>query len=231
MNDLERHSAIQIMTKLIQHPITAIFHRSFDTTNGPKGCTAIQSPYSLLNIQKRLVDSQFSSMSDWKNEIESCWNNALKYKDQNKNIFAAAEECQKIFNKLTKSTHDKSLKSWCDNIYELETLKLELDRHAPKRVHQLACHLDAYNQLKDEKLTPLSNGELKAFIQAGNCNKSEDINRGLVKILNELQPDIEKQNNSTELWVDVTKLEFSTINALRDYLKKELPKQGITFYT
>ncbi|OHS98955.1 Bromodomain containing protein [Tritrichomonas foetus] len=223
----QRNAALKIMDNLMSHPITKIFHDPVDPEKAPpQYFEKIKSPQNLKDITSRLKSGKIATAAEWLNDVELCWSNAESFNGTiNKFFTMAATESRKIFNRLRRGTEFVPIKMWCNDVYNLQKSELKYARHAPRKVNAFAASLDSYRQLKSDDLVPLSNAELKNFIQATSLISSEETSRGLVRILSEMQPDI-KKSNSTELWIDVTKLELSTVRALRDYLKAELEKQG-----
>ena len=221
MNEQQKKSAIGIMNQLIEHPISKNFLNLSDSQK-------YQSERNLSDILSKLKEGKIENTENWLKEVELCLDDAETYFKQqpeetktSKFSIIAASECRKIFQKLIKESPFLSTKDWCNEIAKLHERQLDYSRKPPRKIIPNVVELESYKQLKD--LVPLTNAELKNFINATNMIQSEETSLGLVKILNEMQPGM-KKNNSKELWIDITKLELNTVRALRDYLKQELGK-------
>lgn len=221
MNNEERQNAIKIMDKLMEHPITRLFH-NFEKVDG------FDSPksFSLSTIKARLQDCDILNTNEWIDQVESCWSNDTNFQEKDKKYYITIlTECKRIFKKLTDKINLNSLDKWCSNVYHIHSTQLAFARKPPRKFFSIVSQLDSFNQIDNEKIIPLSNAEIKAFIQANDMIKSEKIKVGLVEILTEFQPEF-KASNAPELWIDLTKLDVRTIRALREYLTIELEKQG-----
>lgn len=223
MNDEEKRNAIKIMENLMEHPITKLFHdfKSVESYN-----RLSQNFFCLSSIKTRLQNNEISNIKEWMNQVELCWSNTYNFQGKNAKYHSiVSTECKKIFEKLTKGINLNSLDKWCSNVYRLQSLQLSFARKPPRKLYPIANHLDSYKQIDNKKIIPLSNAEIKAFMKAQNMIKSEKILNDLVKIIKELQPEYILPN-STQLWLDLTKLDIKTVRALRNCLKAGLEKQG-----
>lgn len=224
MNEKDRQNAIKIMEKLMEHPVTKLFH-DFKNVENYDGLTSSKFP-SLSIIKSRLQNNDFLNINEWKNQVELCWSNHTNFQEKNINYYSiVSNECKKIFEKLTNRMNLSSLEIWCSNVNYFQSIQLSYARQPPRKFFSITNQLDSFKKIDNKKIIPLSNSEIKAFMQANNMIKSDDISIGLANILTELQPEF-KTANANELWVDLTKLDISTVRALQDYLKVELEKQG-----
>ena len=225
MNEEEKQQAIKIMEKLIEHPITSLFHTFKPVENTDESTAPTTSSAGLLDIKANLLKSGIS-LTDWSSQITNCFTNSSNFTEKQSKYFPIiSEECQKIFEKLFGHLKLKSTEKWCTTVSRLQTAQIELARHPPRKIFSIAIQLDSFKKIDNEKIIPLSLAEIKAFQQALTLIKSEDTSHGLVNIVTEMPPEI-KTTKTNELSVELMKLDIKTVRAMREYLKVELEKQG-----
>lgn len=223
MNEEEKHHAIKIMDKLMEHPITKIYYQIKSAENSENEV----SPHTpnLIQIKSTLQDGEIS-FSEWVSQVNSVFQDESNFTDKQKKYHPIiSKECKTIFEKLLKQLNNDSVKDWCSNIYRFHSEQIKLASHPPRSLFSIANQLDAFKKIDSERLIPVSNAEIKAFQQALTLVQSDDINQGLVNIVTELQPEI-KPSNTNQLKIELYKLDLTTFCVMRDYLKAELEKQG-----
>ncbi|KAK8860432.1 hypothetical protein M9Y10_012097 [Tritrichomonas musculus] len=229
LNEIERQNAIRIMEKLMNHPITKPFH-DFKNTDHSEVSSIPLSP-SLSIIKTRLQNGDISNTTEWINQVQSCWSTETFIQDKHKDFSPiVANECKKIFEKYMREFKPNSIENWCANVQHLHSHQLQFARKPPRKILYIVNQLDTFRKIDNEKIVPVSNAELKAFIQATNMIPPDELYRCLAKTLCELEPEF-KKSNTAELWVDLTKLDMNTVRTLRDYLKAELEKHGYHYPT
>lgn len=230
MNEEEKQQALEIMEKLMDHPITKPFYDIKPAENSENGSSSNKPS---LNIIKNSLLNGTLSQTEWINQVKSCLSNDSNFNEKDiKYHPIILKECQKIFDKLLKRLNPNSLENWCQNVYYFHSEQIKTASHPPRKIFSIANQLDSFKKIDYERLIPISNAEIKAFQQALSMIQSEDISHGLVNIVNELQPEIKSSNtNELEFDANLYKLDLNTFRALRDYLKTELEKQGDRYPT
>jgi len=93
----------------------------------------------------------------------------------------------------------------------------------PGKVKQFTPSLGTARTMK--QATPFSNDrELQNFIIAGSMITSDDDHREMIRILSTQSPELD--NGNSELFIDVAKLNVPTIQALKEFMRSALERQG-----
>lgn len=224
MNDDEKRQALNIMEKLKEHPITKIFYDIKPSGNSENDASSSPS-ISLNQIKSKIIDNEIT-FSEWVKQIDQVWSNKSNFDEKHLKYHPIVmKECKQIFEKLIGRSNNDSIKNWCSNVYRLHSEQIKFASHPPRKLFSIANQQESFKKIDNQKLVPISNAEIKAFLQALSMVQSEDIYHGLVNITTELQPEM-KPSNTNGLEVELYKLELNTFRALIDYLKVELEKQG-----
>ena len=107
----ELEAAIAITKKIINYPISSFFTNVDDMVQyipRSKASTAL----SLSTILSGLNDNKYSRIEDWKNDMNSVWNNALSSPTLPLGIYLIANELKKKFEKKTKFIPKTSEQQW-----------------------------------------------------------------------------------------------------------------------
>jgi hypothetical protein len=96
----------------------------------------------------------------------------------------------------------------------------------PARVKQYGSSLGAAHTIK-QSMPPLSEREMQNFVTAAEMLNTEEDHTEMLRIIDEMHPEVDP--GSSEVYLDVTKINLPTVYALRDYMKTTLEKRGLKY--
>ena len=210
MNEEFRSKAIAIMENLINHPI----HKF-----------TIPDSDNFQEILKKLKKNHYNDLQDWYNDIENVWSSAERFFEQNQQFeFLTAVSYQRsLFIKQRKQIDLCFFDSWKKEVYRLRTKFSDLLTTPPPKVRQEASSIIPSHVVKQN--TPaLTEKQVHQFVQAAEMLKNEEDQLAMIKIIDELQPEID--NGTMEIRLDVNKLNLNTIYTLREYMREALERHG-----
>lgn len=222
-----RKAALEVMDRVMAHPISNLFKEPIAKGEEPERYyDVVKNPQYLNPIRQKLENGQYKQIKDWMDDVELVWSNVeLFYGGKSSWGFAAAEN-RRLFAKEKSLFEQTMIGSWCREVYGLRTLVTELMTQPPEKVRQFADKLGAVRTMKHSQPL-LSEKELQSFMQAAEMLTSDEDHREIIRIVTEMQPELE--NGRQEIFVDVTKLKPSTVQAVTEYMKSALEKQGLKY--
>jgi hypothetical protein len=96
----------------------------------------------------------------------------------------------------------------------------------PARVKQYGSSLGAAHTIK-QSMPPLTEREMQNFVTAAEMLTSEADQTEMLRIIDEMHPEIDP--GSTEVYLDVTRINLPTVYALRDFMRTALEKRGLKY--
>ena len=224
MNDEIKKAAIEVMETLITHPICNDFVEPIkESDNMPDYFEMIKNPMDLSKIKKRLSENHYKSVQQWLDDVELVWSNSDKYFSQDPTMLNITQECRRLFNKHKRTVGALSMGTWCGEVYRLRSRLYDLMGQPPAKVKQYASSLGAAHTMK-QNMPRFTEREFQNFIAASEMLTGEEDQKEMLKILDEMQPEIDP--GSAEIHIDLTKLSLPTLYALRDYMRSTLEKKG-----
>ena len=223
MNELLRKRAIAIMNRLMGHPSASPFISMPDSMND-NGMVM-----DLSSIKDRLQEHKYPKLQSWLTDVEQCWINAETKNAENPNDkktsqeLVLAEQNRRLFEKEKRTIDILSANNWGNEVIRLKGRITDIMSTPPPKIKQFASPL-LNNKVAKPAATPLSEQELKCFVEASGKMDTEEENAEIIRIIKEMQPDL--LDESSDNWLDVSKLNPATLNALRCYVKSELEKKG-----
>ena len=220
---------IKIMDELCAHPVTSPFHEPVVKGEGepPNYYTIIKKPIDLGTIRKNLEEKQYKRIQEWTEDVDLVWKNAELYNEPGTAFSLFASESRKIFEKLVRKTSIYVMSTWCSETYRLKNKITEIISNAPagkiKSVTQSAS-----NSKQQKQVTSLfSENDMVNFVKASEMLPSVEHQRELLRIIDENQPEID--NGNTNIEIDITKLNLSTLHALQDYMRTTIERAGLKY--
>ncbi|OHT05788.1 Bromodomain containing protein [Tritrichomonas foetus] len=224
MNDEIRKAAIKVMDLIIAHPIANDFIEPIKENDGmPDYFEIVKNPQDLSTIKTRLSDSKYSNVQQWIDDVELVWSNAEQYYGAQNHNASIAAECRRLFTKYKRSVDALSMGTWCGEVYRLRSKLYDLMGQPPARVKQYASSLGAAHTMK-QNMPRFTEREFQSFIAASEMLTGEEDQKEMLKIIDEMQPEIDP--GTAEIHLDLTKLSLPTLYALRDYMRTTLEKRG-----
>ncbi|KAK8878313.1 hypothetical protein M9Y10_005078 [Tritrichomonas musculus] len=229
MNELLRKRAIDVVDRLMSHPSTQPF-LSFRTDDDNQNYS-IDPEKSLNSIKQRLVDNKYTKLQMWLNDVEQCWVAVEKKNAEHPNEFSQSElilaaENRRLFEKEKRAIDILTTHNWGNELVRLRGKIFELMIDPPPKIKTFASPFINSNIVKANQPS-ISEHELRCFVDASLLLKSDEDNNEIYRIISEFQPDLLKK--SADLWFDVSKLNLQTFNALKNFIKSALEKEGQTY--
>ena len=241
MNELLRKRAIDVVDRLMSHPSTKPF-LSFSLPNDTENqdSPSEESSESLNSIRQRLVDNKYTKLQAWLSDVEQCWaaiekkNTEHPTEDSQRELILAAEN-RRLFEKEKRAIDILTAHNWGNELVRLRGKIFELMIDPPPKIKTFATPFINSKIVKANQPS-ISDHDLKCFADASDLLTSDEDNNEMYRIVSEFQPDLIlydsetlNNNNSTDLWFDVSKLNLQTFNALKNYVKSALEKAGLEY--
>ena len=128
-----------------------------------------------------------------------------------------------LFEKEKHSLDILSPLNWGNELIRLRTRIADVMSNPPPKVKPCASSFVTSKITKSATQT-VSEHELRCFVEASEKMETDEQNTEMMRIMKELQPEL--LESSSHNWFDVSKLELSTFNALRTYVKAQLEQKG-----
>ena len=216
MNELLRKRAIDIVDRLMSHPSAAPF---LDLPVSTESDEIVD----LSTIKRRLVENKYSKLQFWISDVEKCFSTIEKDDPENQKKLLLAAENRRIFDKEKRSIDVLSAHNWGNEVARLRGKIFDIMVDPPPKIKPFARSFIKANVIKTNTPT-ISEHELRCFVEASEKLTSDEDNNELYRIVSEFQPDL--ISNSDDMWFDVSKLNTQTYNALKNYIKAALEKNG-----
>jgi len=223
MNELLRKRAIAVMERIMNHPSTRPFHST------PAG--DLEEPNSgmdLSSILSRLHKNKYPKLQLWLNDVEQCWLNTEKQitqspSDDCQHRIALVNANRRLFEKEKRAIDILSAQNWGTEVVRLRGRITDVMFDPPPKIKPVASNFIDGKLSKPN--TPLvSEHELQLFVQATEMLDTEEEGIEMLRIITEMQPDLQADGQCTSF--DVSKLSPRTLTALKTYVKAVLEKKG-----
>lgn len=107
MTEIEHQRAIDITNKIKKIPIASFFLRPVDPVKDglPNYLIRIKPSYpmDLGTVSKKLEAKQYTTIEDWKKDMDTIWKNAMTYNPLESPYYAVASELQQIFRRKSEN--------------------------------------------------------------------------------------------------------------------------------
>lgn len=216
--------ALRVMNKIMNREIAKPYLFPVDPANPPEGYfERIKNPQDLTDIKLRLQTKKYIKIQDWFSDVELVWSNAELFYGSDSINGKIATECRRLFNKYKLEADILDIKRWCIEVYKLKNKISQYKSSPPEKIRKIATYLGNFNDSLAKQGEPFLPKDLPNFMKAYRILKPES-NKEMAQVLKEFEKDIEL--NTEENWVDLTKLNLGTIDALRDFMKERLKEEG-----
>ena len=123
MTSIERERAIEITNKIKKIPIASFFLKPVDPVKDglPNYLIKIKPSYpmDLGTVSTKLEKSQYTTIEDWKKDMETIWKNAMTYNPVESPYYAVASELQQIFRRKSNFVPKVEADLWIHNLQKL----------------------------------------------------------------------------------------------------------------
>ncbi|KAH0792165.1 Bromodomain containing protein [Histomonas meleagridis] len=225
MDEKIRKEALNVVDKLLEHPLANIFIDPIQPNEGDTEFEKIvTNPQDLTSIKNRLINNEYTSISKFYDDMESVWVSTEQYYSTDPHLMVIAADCRKTFNKLKRSIDVLSMGTWCTELFRLKNKAIEIMNQPPNKMKQYSSSSSSNsNHTQKQTLSLLSEREIQNFITASEMMNEEEQNE-IVKIISEIDPEVDP--SKPEINLNVTKMNLSAIYAVRDFMKNALEKRG-----
>jgi hypothetical protein len=121
MEEEKRNACIEIMNVLLSHRISQMFSEPVDpiADECPDYFDVIKFPMDLSTIQRKLADNVYTSVGQWKNDVDLVWSNAILYNGSDSYVAIICRDLEKIFENSFQSVFDDALSDWYGQLRSL----------------------------------------------------------------------------------------------------------------
>lgn len=215
MNSLQTNSAISIVDALMKHPITTSM-RSI-----PKNSE--NATIDLELIKTNVKNNKYADFYAFCNDLEKVWAE-LELRNDNSTVSKKiTHECRRLLGKLRTKYACTDIPQWCNSVYKTRTQLTYVMNTPPEEVTKVVPSLGKARPTVQSK-SGMSERETYNFLQAAEQIKSDEDMREMIKIVNELQPELD--SSTQDVNINVNELNPQTAEALKNYLRTALEKQG-----
>lgn len=216
MNSQHKLIADEIINELYKHPITTSL-RKIPAGNG--------SATDLDTIKQKLKQDKYQNLASVFNDLETVWAELVKRNGDDVSS-KIASECRKILGKLRNKYDISELPQWCNVVYKVRGLLTNVMTQPPETITQNIPSIGKARPIKPSK-SGMSEREMYNFLQASDMIKKDEDHREMIRIVNELQPDIDCSTQDVN--VNINELNAETAEALKNYMRTALEKQGLRY--
>lgn len=213
----------------MEHPAAALFRNPVESgkdTEDNNYYKIITNPQDFGTIKLRLNNNQYKSAALLIEDVNQIAKNAAIYNGENSHVAFLAQYCTQIFQKEMRDADLLPIRNWCDAVFALRSKITNIMANQPPKVRQFSSSLNAGRSLKQN--TPvMSEHEIQCFIQATEKLNSEEDQREMIRIINEIQPELDSGN--AEIHIEISKLNNQAMSALKHYMTDALKKKGIPY--
>jgi len=207
--------AYEIHSSIIQHPITKPLRNIEYSPN-------IEKPIDLSVIRQRLETKYYPNISSFCNDLENVW--VCFESISNESIHQIiANECRRLLNKLRKHNELHDVPRWCGSVYKIRTSLTKVMSTPPEAVVKFVPALGKARPSK-QNTSGMSEREMYNFLLAAESIKSDEHHREMIRILNDFQPEID--SSTTEVSININDLKPDAAEALKNYIRTIIEKEG-----
>ena len=224
MDEMLQNAAVNVMKKLLEHPLTIIFLEPIQLSEGDSKTSEkpTTNPIDLTSIQTHLLNREYTTPQKWIDDVECVWSNAELNYSNNVHLTTIAKECRRLFNKIKREIDALMLGTWCVELTRLRGKIMNIiSSPPPKMKAYFLSQTSGHTQTQSYGL--LTEREMHNFVLSSQMMNEKEQDE-IVQIMLEHQPELEVKGE--DITMDVTKMKLDTVYSVRDYIKNELEKNG-----
>ena len=218
---------IEITIKLRSFPISIHFNHPVDLSKKEhrQYLNKIRNPQDLGTILSRLEANEYQSITQWEQDINTVWSNAIRFYGEDSLLAIIALQMERRFNKLKKSLDRITIHGWTKYIYFLRHKLDTMLSEVPSNLTTIASKLKQEPTMIVDKL---NSHELSKLIEASkNFLSNEDIQQ-IFLILLKYEKNL-NLNGIDYLTLDVNNLSSQSLHELKHYYQKQCIELGISY--
>lgn len=134
MSAFHKSRCKDVMEKLQSYRISRMFAQPVDPErdNCPNYFEVIQCPMDIGTVNKKLDTNQYSTVEQWKSDVEQIWKNTILYNSSQALISVLAKQLQNTFKELTGCLSSDAEADWEKKFEELKQETNKIIKNAPK---------------------------------------------------------------------------------------------------
>ena len=218
-----RAKAIKAMERLIKHPISKMFQEPLKVDNDS---LFELKPIGLNIILKNLTSDYYQDTYDWLCDVETVFHNVEVYHTDVSFEACIAREMRKIFNKERRFLMQYSSSLWTSNMHALRVKLVKYIHTAPTKLKSQIPSI-AFVELPKPRNLKFNFHDIQCFQLAIEMIDSPEEKEGLVRVINESQPDAFQ--NVTPVSLNIGQLTDATLESLKKYISECLKKRNISY--
>lgn len=222
----QQRLCIEITAALKAFPGAEMFNEPVDPKkqNAPNYFKKIRNPQDLGTIMHRIEAYEYESVTQWEQDINTVWSNAVTYNGEGSYVAILAQHMASHFVKLKKPLDYFNVTGWTKHIYNL---RQEFDRllsQAPPSLGPITTKLGKTPSILVE---PMTSKEICQIIEASQMiNQPQDVD-AIAQIIKKNEP---KANIEQDVAIfDVNNLSPITLHEMRNYYKKQCIERNLTY--
>lgn len=206
-----------------------MFSQPVDPVNdeAPDYFDIIKKPMDFGTIEHKLENNEYTTVHDWKTDIQLVFSNAVQYNGRGSAIAVIAGELQHIFRNLAKTVSDNPETTWMDKLLQY---RRDLNEHLTNSPLS-----GAKNQISSPSTASIA--EMKRFVVKSMTKKELDqLTKNLRKLkdpeqIEQLKTIVRHCNPDIDInrQIDMNFLTPKTLSKLREYVTAELEKRGDSY--
>lgn len=243
LTDDQRTKMKEIMEKIRGKAISQMFSRPVDpvSDNCPDYPEIIKNPMDLGTIAQKLEENKYSTVAEWKSDVDIVWTNSLTYNKNNQTLVMITTEMQDAFNELSMYLSDDPYGDWCSKLIGLrEQLKQATKCYESGTSASKSSKSPIFKSLsgktKDKttkslktkkklQVKKLSKAVITKLVKQINSITDENIILSLYEVIEDEEPYIQQSGDVLEIVPSA--LKPSTLVALKARLDSLLPQSAI----
>ena len=167
MNKTTLSRLSQILEKLMSMKVCAPFIEMVDPVrdNAPDYLTYVKEPMSLNEVKKRLKSGQYSTVEEFRRDVDLIWENAKTYNGDDTLLFYMAMEAKRRFAKKMDQFEKPLEIVWVEKFLKLTRILNRMLEHPPKEYfipHEDPVAKDNSTKTTKTKETTVEEAETKA---------------------------------------------------------------------
>jgi hypothetical protein len=225
--EAQQIQCISVLDKLCSHHISRMFAQPVDPVrdNIPDYANRISRPMDLGTVRQKLLNNQYQSVSQWREDMELIWQNSLLVNSRTSILGNITIEMQNMFRKLSQNITDSPENDWLNKLFSLRdglnsisrrnqpVSALKREASVPKQLLNRANNQAKVNS-KSKNQTSFTKSEILKLTADINSLKDEVHILSIFAVLEKYEPGI--KTDGDQLQLDIASLKTSTLNALRE---------------
>lgn len=237
LSSFQKQRCLKVMDELDSYKSFTFYREPVDPIrdNCPDYFDVISNPMDLSTVRNKLKQDKYTSISQWKSDVNLIWKNCIEYNQHDFIFVSIARQFQDTFTSLSQKITDNEISDWKNRLGELEEklrfLNSARPDHLPKpylsREELEANMMARYTSTTDSKDT---SDEMKSISQpyfspedaiklAEEVNKLED-DEDVIAVINLIRDSEPKLEIGEDVDLKIEDLSISTLVALRQMLNK-----------